>query len=76
MADFKHIIEPERMGFWVAATFVVALLALVVGIVAVKRNNELAYMTQMQFLVLSKKVEQGATGEAAPAAPAPEAAAQ
>ncbi len=76
MADFKHIIEPERMGLWVAATFIVALLALVLAFVAVKRNNDLAYMTQMQFLMLNNKVEQGGTGAAAPAAPAPEASAQ
>lgn len=32
MTDLKHIIEPERLGLWTAAAFIVALLALVVEI--------------------------------------------
>lgn len=57
MADIKHIIEPERMGLWVAATFVIALLALVVAIIGLNRSNDLMYMTQAEVLLLNKKIE-------------------
>lgn len=67
MADLKHIIEPERQGLWIAATFILALLALVVAIVGIQRNNELAYVTQAEMLMLNKKVEGGGKAESAPA---------
>ena len=57
MADIKHIIEPERMGLWVAVTFVIALLALVVAIIGLNRSNDLMYMTQAEVLLLNKKIE-------------------
>ncbi len=57
MSDVKHIIDPERMGTWVAATFVLALLALVLAFVALQRNKELAYMSQVEVLMLNKKIE-------------------
>lgn len=70
MTDFKHIIEPERIGLWVAATFVLALLALVVAIVGIQRNAELAVVTQSEVMMLNKKiVENGpASATEAPAA--------
>jgi len=57
MSDVKHVIDPERMGTWVAATFVLALLALVLAFVALQRNKELAYMSQVEVLMLNKKIE-------------------
>jgi hypothetical protein len=71
MADFKHIIEPERVGLWVAVTFVVALLALVVAIVAIQRNAELAIVTQSEVMLLNKKIVEGKPASA-PEAPAAE----
>lgn len=68
MTDFKHIIEPERMGLWVAVTFVIALLALVTALVAIQRNTELAVVTQSEVMMLNKKIEGGSS--AAPAAEA------
>lgn len=67
MTDFKHIIEPERIGLWVAASFVLALLALVVAIVGIQRNAELAVVTQSEVMMLNKKIVE------APPAPAAEA---
>lgn len=72
MTDFKHIIEPERMGLWVAVTFVIALLAFVVALVAIQRNNQLAYVTQAEVLMLNKKIQQSNDAPAAPAEAAPE----
>lgn len=60
MTDFKHIIEPERMGLWVAVTFVIALLAFVIALVAIQRNSQLAYVTQAEVLMLNKKIQQSA----------------
>jgi cell division protein FtsL len=73
MTDFKHIIEPERMGLWVAVTFIIALLAFVIALVAIQRNSQLAYVTQAEVLMLNKKIQQS---NSAPAAPAAEAAAE
>lgn len=67
MADIKHVIEPERFGLWLAATFVVALLALVIALVGLQRNNELMYMTQVEALLLNKKIENVNPAEKAPA---------
>lgn len=77
MTDFKHVIEPERLGLWVAATFVIALLALVVALIGIHRNTELAVVTQSEVMMLNKKIEQAHPEAAAPAAesaPAAEAA--
>ena len=57
MADLKHIIEPERMGLWVAATFVLALLALVTAIGVAWDIENTAYVTQAEVLILNKKIE-------------------
>jgi hypothetical protein len=70
MANMDHIIEPDRQGIWIAATFIVALLALVVAIVGVSRNNDLMYMTQTELLLINDKIEALQTGAAPPAAPA------
>lgn len=78
MAD-KSIIDPERLGTWTAGAFVLALLALVVGILAIYRVNAVLYGTQIEVLGLNKKIEslrpkEAAAPTAAPAqkeAPAP-----
>jgi len=75
MANMDNIIEPSRQGIWVAATFVMALLALVVAIVGVNRNSELLYMTQTELLLINQKIEALQGGKAPPAAPAVPAAA-
>lgn len=74
MADIKHVIEPERFGIWIAVTFVIALLALVVAIGAVKQTNDLTTITQGEILLLNKKIE--SSQPAAPAAAEPAAAAE
>ena len=71
MTDFKHIIEPERMGLWVAVTFIIALLALVVGMVGVNRSGDLLYATQTEVLLLNKKIEDLKQAGNVPATPAP-----
>lgn len=68
MTDFKHIIEPERIGLWVAASFILALLALVVAIVGIQRNAELAVMTQSEVMMLNQKIVEA---QPAPAVEAP-----
>ncbi|MDP3776799.1 hypothetical protein [Methylotenera sp.] len=70
MANMDHIIEPDRQGIWIAATFIVALLALVVAIVGVSRNNDLMYMTQTELLLINDKIEALQTVAPPPAAPA------
>lgn len=76
MSDIKHVIDPERMGVWVAVTFVLALLALVLAFVALHRNNDLAYVTQAEVMVLNKKIEDMKKTQAASAPAAPAAAAE
>ena len=72
MADIKHVIEPERFGIWIAATFVIALLALVMTLVGLKRTNDLMYITQAEVLLLNKKIENAHPSAKVPAAPAQE----
>ncbi len=55
MAEQQHIIHPERLGLWTAASFIVALLALVVALAAVFRVHELGYVTQVEALMLNKQ---------------------
>lgn len=70
MSNMDNIIEPGRQGMWVAATFVLALLALVIAIVGVTRTNDLMYMTQTELLLVHNKIEALEAGKAPPAAPA------
>ncbi len=74
MADVNHVIEPERFGIWIAVTFVLALLALALALVAIKNTNDLTAITQAEVLMLNKKIEAGQS--APPAAAAEPAAAQ
>ena len=71
MANMDNLIEPGRQATWIAATFVVALLALVVAIIAVKRNSELLYMTQTELLLVNQKIEALQGGNAPPASAEP-----
>lgn len=71
MTDFKHIIDPERIGVWVAATFIIALLALVTSLVAVKRIYESTVISQTETLVLFHKVKALEQGKALSEAEAP-----
>lgn len=78
MTDLKHIIEPERQGLWIAVTFIIALLALVVALVGISRINNTVVATQLEVLVLNQRIaalQANQTAPATPAAPAtPEAA--
>lgn len=69
MSDVNHVIEPARFSIWIAVTFVVALLALIMSLVALSRIDELTTITQGEVLLLNKKI--GRTQpEAAPPAEA------
>lgn len=57
MADIKHVIEPERLGLWTAVTFVIALLAFVLALIALNRASDMMYMTQAEMLMLNKKIQ-------------------
>ena len=70
MADIKHIIEPERMGLWVAVTFILALLAVVVAFIGLNRIQQSTIITQGEVLILNKKIEGLKSGNNAPAAEA------
>lgn len=54
----KPLIEPERLGLWVAATFVLALLALVIGVIAMQRTATSFVVSQAEFVLLSEKVNE------------------
>jgi hypothetical protein len=69
MADIKHIIEPERFGIWIAVTFVIALLALIVALGAVKQASDLTVITQGEVLLLNKKIDGSQPAAVAPAEP-------
>jgi len=56
--DVSHIIEPERHGLWIAAGFIVALLALVIGFTSIYRVKVSFLATQTEVLMLNKKIEQ------------------
>lgn len=66
MADVNHVIEPERFGIWIAVTFVIALMALVLSLLAIRNTHDLTAITQAEVLLLNKKIEGGQS--AAPAA--------
>lgn len=67
MTDFKHIITPERTGLWVAASFIIALLALVLAIISMQRLNAATYLTQLQIVQLNQKIEANKNGTTPPA---------
>lgn len=55
MSD-KPLIDPERAGIWAAAAFVLALLGVVIGVVAIQRTTVTFGVSQAEFLSLNKKV--------------------
>jgi hypothetical protein len=55
--DVTHIIEPERQGLWIAAGFIIALLALVVGLAAIQKINTVFVGTQAEVVALNNKIE-------------------
>ena len=57
MADTQqHIIEPERHGIWIAVTFILALLALVVALVGINRSSTAEATMEMEILMLNQKM--------------------
>lgn len=72
--DQQHIIDPQNHSTWIAASFIVALLALAVGVIGLYRNATTVVATQAQILKLNQKIEQlhgKGTASAAPQAAAP-----
>lgn len=53
----EQIIAPERQGLWIAATFVVALLGLVIAVVGMVKAQAVHEGTQIEVLALTKKIE-------------------
>jgi hypothetical protein len=51
------IIEQERHGFWIAASFIVALLALVLAFSTLWRLNSVMVGSQMEIFALNSKIE-------------------
>ncbi|SFN18844.1 hypothetical protein SAMN05660284_00809 [Formivibrio citricus] len=70
MSEEKHIIEPQRLGIWVAAAFILALLALVLSLINLKRTGEGLLISQTEILLLNNKIEALQKNAAMPAAPA------
>ena len=68
MTDIKHLIEPERFGLWIAVTFVIALLALVLGLFGIIHSSNLMYVTQTEALLLNKKIDNISPKQNAPEA--------
>lgn len=62
MAETRHIIEPERMGLWVAVTLIIALLALGSSIAALKRVYETTIISQAEILLLNDKIDAAQNG--------------
>lgn len=64
----SHIIEQERQGFWIVATFIVALLGLVLAFSALWRVNVVLVGSEAQIMILSSKIEalKKSVGPAAP----------
>ena len=55
--DKRHLIEPENMGIWVVASFIIALLSLVIGLHNLYRTTTATLLTQVQILEINKKLE-------------------
>lgn len=68
MPEEKHIIEPERLGLWTAVAFIIALLALVMSLVGLYRTSDQMSVTQLELLVLNKKIDDLKQSKSAPAA--------
>jgi hypothetical protein len=55
--DKRHIIEPENLPLWTAVTFIIALLALIIGLTNMYRTSHATVLTQVQILELHQKLE-------------------
>lgn len=69
MANMNDIIEPERQGLWIAVTFILALLALVLALLGLNTNRDVMQMTQAEVMLLNKKIENAKAGITTPATP-------
>lgn len=71
--DKQHIIEPQNHSTWIAASFILALLALSVAVIGLYRNATTVVATQAQILKLNQKIESlhGKEASAAPQAATP-----
>lgn len=68
--ETSHIIEPERHGLWIAASFTLALLALVVAFASLHRLNIVIAGTQGEVVGLNNKIEQLRAAQGKPQTPA------
>lgn len=75
MSEEKHLLEPQRLGLWVAVAFALALLAVALSMINLKRNTELTILTQTEVLLLKQQM-QGLNKDALPAPTAPAAQSQ
>jgi hypothetical protein len=55
--DKRHIIEPENLPLWTAVTFIIALLALVIGLTNLYRTSTSTMLTQVQILKLHQELD-------------------
>ena len=69
MSEEKHIIEPQRLGLWVAVTFILALLALVLSLVEMTRTSDALVVTQAEVMLLNKKIQALEKNAMPPSAP-------
>lgn len=52
----RHIIEPERLGLWVAVGFTLALIAFVTAFISLNETKALLVGTQLEVLALDKRI--------------------
>lgn len=60
----NRIIEQDRQGLWIAATFVIALFALVLAFINMNRTHALAVGTQIEILSIDKRINKMSTAPA------------
>lgn len=54
--DKRHLIEPENLALWVVATFIIALLSLVIGLNNLYHIATATALTQVQILEIQKNM--------------------
>ncbi len=55
--ESAEIIPTERRGLWIAVTFIIALLALFISIVAIYRLSIATAFTQGEVLILDNRID-------------------
>ena len=55
--DKRHLIEPENLALWVVATFIIALLSLVIGLNNFYHTATATVLTQVQILEIEKNMD-------------------